>query len=302
VATHDWGALGEYRPIDGFRDGGNAVAVGIALGYADINAGGHEDDASTPVYRQRRSGVATRFAAGRGPVLAPFGAGLTPLVTVIASYDHADRGAGDGFDWNNNGGGVELSAMNIVSLRAGRYADDWTYGWGLALPFGALGGASYDEARWPITDGFDPLHRRQFAVWLDPFAVWRARRTREDCMPRTETRVSFVAIAIAAFAFAQYAFAQGTGRSMDIDISARSAALGGASTALPWGDLNHWANPALLGYVDGIRYAHQRTQLVPGSRPTCSSPPTTCRRAPAGSACCSRASHSTRAASTSITA
>ena len=80
-------------------------------------------------------------------------------------------------------------------------------------------------------------------------------------------RIQSFVVALGVLALASggsLSFAQGTGRSMDIDISARSAALGGASTALPWGDLNHWANPALLGYVDGIRYAHGRTQLVPG--------------------------------------
>jgi len=59
--------------------------------------------------------------------------------------------------------------------------------------------------------------------------------------------------------------AQGTGRSTDIDVSIRSAALGGASNALFWGDeLDHWANPALLGGVTGIRYEHGHTPLVPG--------------------------------------
>jgi hypothetical protein len=59
--------------------------------------------------------------------------------------------------------------------------------------------------------------------------------------------------------------AQGTARSMDVDVSIRSAALGGASSALFWGEeRDHWANPALLGYESGIRYEHGETQLVPG--------------------------------------
>jgi len=86
-------------------------------------------------------------------------------------------------------------------------------------------------------------------------------------MPRPELWITVVITIAALGAVHSSAFAQGTGRSMDFDISARSAALGNASTALPWGDLDHWANPALLGYVDGIRYAHQRTQLVPGLAP-----------------------------------
>ena len=53
--------------------------------------------------------------------------------------------------------------------------------------------------------------------------------------------------------------AQGTGRSMDIDLSIRSAAMGGASNAMSWGDLNYWGNPALLGYAQGVRYVHTHT-------------------------------------------
>jgi len=172
ASTHDWGVLVQATPVDGFRDGKDAVAVGVAVGYSDINAGGHEDGASTLVYRQRRTGVAARFAAGHGPVLRPLGQGLTPLVTLIGSFDHADHGAGDDFYGHSNVGGAELTVMNIVSLRAGRDAGKWTSGWGLALPFGALGGASYDEARWPLA--LTTLHRRQFAVWLDPVEVWHA--------------------------------------------------------------------------------------------------------------------------------
>lgn len=53
--------------------------------------------------------------------------------------------------------------------------------------------------------------------------------------------------------------------SLDFDVSVRSAALGGASTALFWGEeLNHWANPALLGEARGWRFESQRTRLVPG--------------------------------------
>jgi hypothetical protein len=60
------------------------------------------------------------------------------------------------------------------------------------------------------------------------------------------------------------ATAQGTARAMDIDVSIRSAGMGGASAALFWGqDLNHWSNPALLGGLRGLRYEQGSTQLVP---------------------------------------
>src|SRR5690349_1187658 len=47
---------------------------------------------------------------------------------------------------------------------------------------------------------------------------------------------------------------------LEIDPSIRSAAMGGASTAVSWGiDPNYWANPSLLGYARGIRYEQGST-------------------------------------------
>ncbi len=63
--------------------------------------------------------------------------------------------------------------------------------------------------------------------------------------------------------------AQGTPAVFTLDTSPRSAALGGASTALFWGsDLNYWANPALTGYFRGLSYEYRRAQLIPGLAPT----------------------------------
>jgi hypothetical protein len=181
TSTHDWGVISQFTPLDEFRNGGQHIAVRVAAGFADMNAGGQADDADNPVFRQRRAGIAARLDAGSAPVIHPFTAGLVPFVTVIASYDHVDHGYRSHVEYKTDGGGVELGFMKMLTLRAGRYSDpgsinDWTYGWGLALPFGALGGLSYDEARWPRSHDLDldPLHRRQFAVWLDPLEVWRA--------------------------------------------------------------------------------------------------------------------------------
>jgi hypothetical protein len=61
------------------------------------------------------------------------------------------------------------------------------------------------------------------------------------------------------------ATAQGTARSMDLDGSAISSAMGGAGAAVFWSaEPNYWANPALLGYYHGVRYQYGRSQLVPG--------------------------------------
>ncbi len=51
---------------------------------------------------------------------------------------------------------------------------------------------------------------------------------------------------------------------LDIDPSVRSVAMGGATTAVFWGDgVNHWANPALLGTVSGVRFDASDVSLLP---------------------------------------
>jgi hypothetical protein len=82
---------------------------------------------------------------------------------------------------------------------------------------------------------------------------------------RWEVRL-LAACSFLSFAFlAPAAAAQGTARSMDIDGSAISSAMGGASAAVFWSaEPNYWANPALLGYYQGVRYQYARSQLVPG--------------------------------------
>jgi hypothetical protein len=52
---------------------------------------------------------------------------------------------------------------------------------------------------------------------------------------------------------------------MQFDTSVRTTGMGGAGTAVFWGDdPSGWANPALLGYHRGIRFSHLRSQLAPG--------------------------------------
>jgi len=59
--------------------------------------------------------------------------------------------------------------------------------------------------------------------------------------------------------------ARSTARGLDIDGSAISSGMGGASAAVFWSaEPNYWANPALLGYYRGVRYQRAWSQLVPG--------------------------------------
>jgi hypothetical protein len=58
--------------------------------------------------------------------------------------------------------------------------------------------------------------------------------------------------------------AQGSAISTILDTSVRAAGMGRASSAVFWGGgPDAWANPALLGYADGVRFESARTQLVP---------------------------------------
>ncbi len=75
---------------------------------------------------------------------------------------------------------------------------------------------------------------------------------------------SLFAVLLALVLGAAGAFAQGTARSMDFNVSIRSSALGNASNALFWGQgIDHYGNPALLAYVQGIRFEHGETPLIP---------------------------------------
>lgn len=50
------------------------------------------------------------------------------------------------------------------------------------------------------------------------------------------------------------------------DPSVISAGMGGASSAVAWSaEPNYWANPALLGYYDGLRWQSGRTKAIPRS-------------------------------------
>ena len=54
------------------------------------------------------------------------------------------------------------------------------------------------------------------------------------------------------------------GISLEFDTSARSAGMGGATVAAPWGDgPGVWANPALIGFHQGLRFESFKSQLVP---------------------------------------
>ncbi len=75
-----------------------------------------------------------------------------------------------------------------------------------------------------------------------------------------------IALAFHLAAPANPAWAQGLSdaKSTFMDPSVGAAGMGRAGVSVFWGDHpNGWANPALLGYHDGVRFVYGRTQLVP---------------------------------------
>lgn len=63
---------------------------------------------------------------------------------------------------------------------------------------------------------------------------------------------------------ATLAHAQGTAASMMLEQSIRTAGMGGAGAAVPWGVTSAWGNPATLGFAQGWSWEETRTQLLPG--------------------------------------
>ena len=193
--ARDLGVHARFTPLDGLTTAeGAPVRLDLAGAYSVIN---YNDDAAvtfvpedgpSPVTRQHRIGGAARLAVG---MLARNGggdatasrrwwlSGFDPLLSFVLAFDHAALGTGRWTDFSTNGGGLDLTLANVLSLRYGHYTsraediDGATWGWGVAAPLGEIAGVRYDEALWPQASGFKDIHRRQVSVWLDPIAMWR---------------------------------------------------------------------------------------------------------------------------------
>jgi hypothetical protein len=80
-------------------------------------------------------------------------------------------------------------------------------------------------------------------------------------------RVLAVTLALVAFAAApgraQIIFESPPPITLDIETSIRSAAMGGAGSAVFWGEPDVWANPATLATLHGVGWVQGHTQLNP---------------------------------------
>ena len=203
TTARDWGYHARLTPIDGFRGRGQPpIRIDLAYGYSILS---YNDDAivvlpnedqASPVTRHHRRGGAGQIALGRLPVPSrpPAGAlgrafleGLSPLVSFTQAVDHAKLGGGSAIQYVTDGSGFELTVANLYTFRRGHYEDlsgdidGDTWGWGVGLPLGKLGGARYDDAHNPQAQhsGLGAVHRSQFTAWVDPVAVWRLAHGRK---------------------------------------------------------------------------------------------------------------------------
>ena len=184
--VHDWGVLARAGGTV-WNGGDTRLRLEGATAYAGHNSGrdGIDEFGSgypVPAYRQERVGLAARATldrpwAGSPPVWLT--EGLHPLVSLGAAYDRVRRSAPS---YRFEQWGAELGLAGVLFGRLGHSgsgdAAQRSWGLGVALPLGRFGGASYDYARSNFTDDtlIDHVTRSSFGVWLDPLAIWRARR------------------------------------------------------------------------------------------------------------------------------
>ena len=195
---HDHGLL--------FRAGADASDLGwkdvpglafdVSYGYAVLN----DDEVlftfgttSAPPSRMTRKGYSARVGVDRAPT--PGGSatgfqrlmvsGLKPLFAVGYANDneHVEAaGQGGGFDVDH--WGVDLTVLNLVSIRSGHVTDQLgginggTFGFGVALPIGDVAAVRYDCAAYPqaVDSGLKSTKRNALSFSLNPVALWHATR------------------------------------------------------------------------------------------------------------------------------
>ena len=108
---------------------------------------------------------------------------ITPLVSFGGTLEHSqpainDVKSGEEIDLS----GWELTIANIFWLRRGHVEDPTgtvigdTYGWGLGLQFGKVGGFRYDHAIVPQSIYLGDVERKGFTVFLDPVRLYQRLR------------------------------------------------------------------------------------------------------------------------------
>ena len=181
--VHDWGVLA--RAGGTVWNGDDArLHLEAAAGYAVRNSGRDAIDefgSPIPAPRQERVGLAAHATLDRPSASwlpMRLSDGWHPLVSFGVAYDPVRTSAPSS---RVDAWGAELGLAGLLFGRLGPRgsgdAAQRSWGLGAALPLGRFGGASYDYALTKPANGLiDHITRNSFGVWLDPLAIWRARR------------------------------------------------------------------------------------------------------------------------------
>ena len=72
--------------------------------------------------------------------------------------------------------GGELGLANLAFVRLGEGDSRHTWGYGIGVPLGRLGGFQYDESHEKSGDGFPEVQSHSWTVWLNPIEIMSALR------------------------------------------------------------------------------------------------------------------------------
>jgi hypothetical protein len=197
----DLGLVARLTPID-VLEGGGVLPIRLDLSYGRSRLNYQDnlvvflnEDQASPLTRHNREGYAVQFATGipgwtperiESVTLRELLRGLMPILSVAATKDDSKIGVGDVVHYETHGQGLEVTVANLFAWRRGHYQDlvgdidGDTHGWSAMIPIGKFGGVLYEEAWHPQArgSGLPDVHRKAYAVWIDPFAISRSLERR----------------------------------------------------------------------------------------------------------------------------
>jgi hypothetical protein len=175
------------------------VAFGTSvLNYNDVSFRFINEDQASPPSRMRRVGGAVRLSVGlpasrsaASPFAKAFLRGFDPIVSFGAALDdeHVQAGSSSVGAYEVHHYGVELTYLNVLSVRAGHVTDrlgeieGGTWGFGIGLPIAGVAGARYDYAHYPQSTALPDVTRHTASVFVDPLAIWRLSQERDGERP-----------------------------------------------------------------------------------------------------------------------
>jgi hypothetical protein len=177
--------------VDRILDPLGGIRVDLAYGHSEHSYGKEtisfvSPDESAPVAKVSRKGWAVHCALGLPEPLATalednglgiVGRTLTPLFALGMAWDQNEQ-VWPGGDRPVEGSGWEFTVGNIYTIRGGRIDDPDgkihgdTWGWGIGLNIGGLGGFRYDSATEPKAEDLGNEERSGYVLFVDPVGVY----------------------------------------------------------------------------------------------------------------------------------